>query len=325
MKIYQAYETETLEKIQENPYQLVKDVEGIGFVKADELGGKMGLSGNHPERIKAAILYTIESTCLSEGHTYIETKQLIINTQTLLNQSAEGGRVTEMDAADGIIALGESKDIVIEGERCYFPSLFYAEQNVAKRVLDIAAQTEYADQFPESEFLLALGELEERMNVQYAPSQKDAIQKALSSPMLLLTGLTGTGKTTVIKGIVELYSELHGVSLDPGDYKKDEAFPVLLAAPTGRAAKRMSESTGLPAVTIHRLLGWNGAEGFTYNEDQPIEGKLIIIDEASMLDIWLASHLFKALPKHIQLIVVGDEDQLPSVRTGAGAQRPFGF
>ncbi len=224
MKIYQAYETETLEKIQENPYQLVKDVEGIGFVKADELGGKMGLSGNHPERIKAAILYTIESTCLSEGHTYIETKQLIINTQTLLNQSAEGGRVTEMDAADGIIALGESKDIVIEGERCYFPSLFYAEQNVAKRVLDIAAQTEYADQFPESEFLLALGELEERMNVQYAPSQKDAIQKALSSPMLLLTGGPGTGKTTVIKGIVELYSELHGVSLDPGDYKKTRRF-----------------------------------------------------------------------------------------------------
>ncbi len=89
-----------------------------------------------------------------------------------------------------------------------------------------------------------------------------------------------------------------------------------LAAPTGRAAKRMSESTGLPAVTIHRSLGWNGAEGFTYNEDQPIEGKLIIIDEASMLDIWLASHLFKALPKHIQLIVVGDEDQLPSVGPG---------
>ncbi len=166
-----------MEKIQENPYQLVKDVEGIGFVKADELGGKMGLSGNHPERIKAAILYTIESTCLSEGHTYIETKQLIINTQTLLNQSAEGGRVTEMDAADGIIALGESKDIVIEGERCYFPSLFYAEQNVAKRVLDIAAQTEYADQFPESEFLLALGELEERMNVQYAPSQRMPFKK----------------------------------------------------------------------------------------------------------------------------------------------------
>ncbi|AZV50733.1 MULTISPECIES: SF1B family DNA helicase RecD2 [Bacillus] len=317
MKIYQAYESETLEKIQENPYQLVRDVEGIGFGKADELGGRMGLSGNHPERIKAAILYTLETTCLSEGHTYIETKQLIIETQTLLNQSAaDGQRITEMDAANAMIALGENKDIVIEDERCYFPSLFFAEQNVAKRVKQIASQTEYDDQFPESEFLLALGELEERMNVQYAPSQKEAIQKALSSPMLLLTGGPGTGKTTVIRGIVELYGELHGASLDPSDYKKDEAFPIVLAAPTGRAAKRMSESTGLPAVTIHRLLGWNGAEGFTHTEDQPIEGKLLIIDEASMLDIWLANHLFKAIPDHIQIIIVGDEDQLPSVGPG---------
>nr|WGE05336.1 ATP-dependent RecD-like DNA helicase [Bacillus subtilis] len=317
MKIYQAYESETLEKIQENPYQLVKDVEGIGFGKADELGSRMGLSGNHPERVKAAILYTLETTCLSEGHTYIETEQLIIDTQSLLNQSArEGQRITEMDAANAIIALGENKDIVIEDGRCYFPSLFYAEQNVAKRVKHIASQTEYENQFPESEFLLALGELEERMNVQYAPSQKEAIQKALSSPMLLLTGGPGTGKTTVIRGIVELYGELHGVSLDPSAYKKDEAFPIVLVAPTGRAAKRMSESTGLPAVTIHRLLGWNGAEGFTHTEDQPIEGKLLIIDEASMLDIWLANHLFKAIPDHIQIIIVGDEDQLPSVGPG---------
>ncbi|CAF1861836.1 ATP-dependent RecD-like DNA helicase [Bacillus subtilis] len=317
MKIYQAYESETLEKIQENPYQLVKDVEGIGFGKADELGSRMGLSGNHPERVKAAILYTLETTCLSEGHTYIETEQLIIDTQSLLNQSArEGQRITEMDAANAIIDLGENKDIVIEDGRCYFPSLFYAEQNVAKRVKHIASQTEYENQFPESEFLLALGELEERMNVQYAPSQKEAIQKALSSPMLLLTGGPGTGKTTVIRGIVELYGELHGVSLDPSAYKKDEAFPIVLAAPTGRAAKRMSESTGLPAVTIHRLLGWNGAEGFTHTEDQPIEGKLLIIDEASMLDIWLANHLFKAIPDHIQIIIVGDEDQLPSVGPG---------
>ncbi|MGM0747012.1 MAG: SF1B family DNA helicase RecD2 [Bacillota bacterium] len=316
MKIYQAYESETLEKIQENPYQLVKDVEGIGFVKADELGGRMGISGNHPERIKAAILYSIETTCLSEGHTYIETKQLIIDTQKLLNQSSEGQLVTEMDAANEIIALGENKAIMIEDDRCYFPSLYYAEQNVAKRVRHIASQTEYEDQFPESEFLLALGDLEERTKVQYAASQKEAIQKALSSPMLLLTGGPGTGKTTVIRGIVELYSELHGASLDPSDYKKDEVFPFVLAAPTGRAAKRMSESTGLPAVTIHRLLGWNGAEGFTHTDENPIEGKLLIIDEASMLDIWLANHLFKAIPDHIQIIIVGDEDQLPSVGPG---------
>lgn len=137
----------------------------------------MGISGNHPERIKAAILYSIETTCLSEGHTYIETKQLIIDTQKLLNQSSEGQLVTEMDAANEIIALGENKAIMIEDDRCYFPSLYYAEQNVAKRVRHIASQTEYEDQFPESEFLLALGDLEERTKVQYAASQKKRFKK----------------------------------------------------------------------------------------------------------------------------------------------------
>ena len=172
------------------------------------------------------------------------------------------------------------------------------------------------EQFPESEFLLALGSLEERLGVQYAPTQKEAIQTALMSPMLILTGGPGTGKTTVIKGIVELYAELHGCSLDPKDYKKEEPFPFLLAAPTGRAAKRMTESTGLPAVTIHRLLGWNGSEGFDHDEENPLEGKILIVDETSMVDIWLANQLFKALPEHIQVILVGDEDQLPSVGPG---------
>ncbi|MDA1477393.1 SF1B family DNA helicase RecD2 [Bacillus changyiensis] len=316
MKIYQVYEAETLEKIRENPYQLVKDVEGIGFIKADELGNRIGISGKHKERIKAAVLYTVEVTCLQEGHTYIMTKQLIIETIKLLNQSASEEKVLEMDVADQIISLGEQKELFIEEDRCYNPSLYYAERTFAKRVQKIMEQTEYDEQFPESEFLLALGELEERMQVQYAPTQKEAIQKALMSPLLLLTGGPGTGKTTVIRGIVELYSELHGLSLNPADYKKDETFPFVLAAPTGRAAKRMSESTGLPAVTIHRLLGWNGAEGFTHHEDHPIEGRLVIIDETSMLDIWLANQLFKAIPDRIQVIMVGDEDQLPSVGPG---------
>ena len=126
----------------------------------------------------------------------------------------------------------------------------------------------------------------------------------------------GQVKQPVIKGIVELYSELHGCSLDMKSYKKDQPFPFLLAAPTGRAAKRMSESTGLPAVTIHRLLGWNGSEGFDHNDDNPLEGKILIIDETSMVDVWMAYQLFKALPETIQVIFVGDEDQLPSVGPG---------
>lgn len=317
MKIYQVYQSETLDLIQSNPYQLVKDVEGIGFARADELGIQIGFSGNHPERVKAAIIYTVEVSCLQDGHTYMFTKQLIIDTIKLLNQSsASQDAVSEMEVANQIIELGKLKSLIIEEDRCYYPALYYAERNFASNLQAIAEQTQYKDQFPESEFLLALGELEDRIKVQFAESQKDAIQKALMSPIMLLTGGPGTGKTTVIRGIVELYSELHGVSLDPAEYKKDEPFPFVLTAPTGRAAKRMSESTGLPAVTIHRLLGWNGGEGFTHTEDHPIEGKLVIIDETSMLDIFIANHLFKAIPKNVQIIMVGDEDQLPSVGPG---------
>lgn len=133
---------------------------------------------------------------------------------------------------------------------------------------------------------------------------------------MLLTGGPGTGKTTVIKGIVELYAELNGCSLDPKDYSKENPFPIILTAPTGRAAKRMSESTGLPAMTIHRLLGMTGQEDVDVDEDKQINGKIVIVDEMSMVDTWLAHQLLKAMPEQIQVIFVGDEDQLPSVGPG---------
>lgn len=143
---------------------------------------------------------------------------------------------------------------------------------------------------------MALGKLEDRLGIQYAPSQKEAIQTALTSPLMILTGGPGTGKTTVIKGIVELYAELHGCSLDIHAYK-DQPFPFVLAAPTGRAAKRMAESTGLPAVTIHRLLGMTGQENMDADGDREIEGKIVIIDEMSMVDTWLAHQLLKHFRK----------------------------
>ncbi|MED4530820.1 ATP-dependent RecD-like DNA helicase [Metabacillus fastidiosus] len=315
MKIYQTYQDQTLEIIQKNPYKLISDVEGIGFVRADTLGERIGISGNNSERIKAACLYTIENLSNQEGHVFIQLEQLIVQSKELLDHGKRD-KIIETDIAQEIISLGEKKQIIIEEDRAYLPALYYAEQGVSNHIKRIIQQTDYDELFPESEFLLSLGNLEERMKVQYAPSQKEAIQTALMSPMLLLTGGPGTGKTTVIKGIVELYADLHGCSLDPVDYKKDETFPILLVAPTGRAAKRMSEATGLPAVTIHRLLKWNGAEGFEHDEDNPISGKLLIVDEMSMVDIWIANQLFKALPDKMQVILVGDEDQLPSVGPG---------
>lgn len=316
MRIYQAYKEDTLTIIQKNPYQLVEDIEGIGFGRADELGYQLGISGNHPDRIKAACLYILENESMQTGHVYLHAEDLLEQVKSLLEENKRD-TIDYLDISKEVIKLEEEGKIIGEEKRVYLPSLYFAEKGVVTSITRILKQSEYQDQFPESEFLLALGSLEERIGVQYAPTQKEAIQTALMSPMLILTGGPGTGKTTVIKGIVELYSELHGCSLEPKDYhKKDEPFPFLLAAPTGRAAKRMSESTGLPAVTIHRLLGFNGSEGFDRDDTSPLEGKILIVDETSMLDIWLANQLFKALPEHIQVILVGDEDQLPSVGPG---------
>ncbi|MED4228105.1 ATP-dependent RecD-like DNA helicase [Neobacillus cucumis] len=316
MRIYQAYKEETLSTIQKNPYQLVEDIEGIGFGRADELGYQLGISGSHPDRIKAACLYTLENESMQTGHVFIHAEDLLEQVKSLLEEN-QRDQIEYIHISNELIKLQEEGKIIGEEKRIYLPSLFFAEKGLVTSINRILKQTEYSEQFPESEFLLALGGLEERLGVQYAPSQREAIQNALMSPMLILTGGPGTGKTTVIKGIVELYGELHGCSLEPKDYfKKDEPFPILLAAPTGRAAKRMTESTGLPAVTIHRLLGFNGTEGFDRDENSPLEGKIIIVDETSMLDIWLANQLFKALPEHIQVIMVGDEDQLPSVGPG---------
>ncbi|CAM3942150.1 SF1B family DNA helicase RecD2 [Lederbergia lenta] len=315
MKIYQAYKEETLKIIQENPYQLIEAVEGIGFGRADELGSQLGIKGNHPDRIKAGCLYVLEQECLQNGHVYCDAADLLEEVKRLLEDS-QPNEISYQDISSELIKLEEESKIVGENKRVYMPSLYFSEKGIVTNIQQVLEQKEYAEQFPESEFLMALGELEERLDVQYAPSQKEAIQTALMSPMMILTGGPGTGKTTVIKGIVELYAELHGCSLDPHAYKKEEPFPILLTAPTGRAAKRMSESTGLPAMTIHRLLGMTGQENLDNEDEREIEGKLIIVDEMSMVDTWLAHQLLKALPVQIQVIFVGDEDQLPSVGPG---------
>ncbi|WLR44038.1 ATP-dependent RecD-like DNA helicase [Bacillus carboniphilus] len=313
-KIYQKYRDEAIEIIQTNPYRLVDDIKGIGFARADEIGQYFGLSGNHPDRINAGILFILEQETSQEGHAFLQIDQLGEKARQLLNHNSN---ISINEIHNQLSLLEEQKKIMKDDQRVYLPSLYFSEKGLSREIKRLMKQTEYKDLFPESEFLMALGNLEERLNVEYAPLQKDGIQRALQSPITILTGGPGTGKTTVIKGIVELYSELHGCSLDDKDYKKkNEPFPILLAAPTGRAAKRMAEATNIAAVTIHRLLGWNGVDGFQHNEDNPIQGKLLIIDEMSMVDIFLANQLFKALPDHIQVVLVGDEDQLPSVGPG---------
>ncbi len=314
LKIYQVYKTQALDVIQNNPYQLISDVEGIAFRRADQLGAATGITGNHPDRIRAGCLFLLQELCLQEGHMFLPEHELIPQVERLL--SSPSHKVSADEISGQLVSIVEESKVMIEEERIYLNSLYFAEKGIVssvRRLLD----SEIEDVFPEAEFLKMLGELEEELSITYAPSQKDAIQTALSHPLMILTGGPGTGKTTVIKGIVEGYARLHGISLDPKSYTRSNPFPLLLVAPTGRAAKRLSEATGLPATTIHRLLGWKGGNGgFEKDEFEPLHGQLLIVDEVSMVDSWLANQLLKSVPSGMQVVLVGDQDQLPSVGPG---------
>lgn len=315
IKIFQTYKDDTLRVIKTNPYQLSQDIEGIGFAKADALGQAIGFTKDQPERIHAGCFHIVQELSLQEGHVFIKREELVREAISLLSDHSYSISTEEVEKQ--LLYLEEESKLVVEGENVYLPSLFFAEKGLVTNIIRLLKDKEYIEEFPEAEFLKAIGETEEKLKIEYAPSQKEAITTALQSSIMILTGGPGTGKTTVIKGIVESFAMLHGLSLNKKDYNKNNPFPFTLVAPTGRAAKRMAEATGLPAETIHRLLGWKGGNaGFEKDEDNPIEGKLLIVDEVSMVDIWLANQLFKSLPSSIQVVLVGDEDQLPSVGPG---------
>ncbi|MFD1927346.1 ATP-dependent RecD-like DNA helicase [Sporosarcina siberiensis] len=314
MRIYQTYREDSLSLLTENPYRLTDEIEGVGFQRADDLGKNLGIIGDHPSRIKAAILYSMNQAVQSEGHVYLDGEEVLPLVKRLLEMS-QSFEIQFNSISDAIIQLVEEGKIAVEGRRIYLPSLYFSEIGIASKISRLL-ENETKEQFPVSEIRTAIGEVEERIGVNYAETQVAAIETALHSPTMILTGGPGTGKTTVIQGFVEVYAQLHGLSLDPLEYsKKNEVFPIILAAPTGRAAKRMSESTGLPAMTIHRLLGFTGREKDEETERE-IEGKLVIIDEMSMVDTWLGHQLLKALPNDVQILFVGDQDQLPSVGPG---------
>ncbi len=315
MRIYQTYREETLTVLNENPYQLIEDVEGVGFTRADDLGKQLGIVGNHQARIKAAVFHVLTNAALSEGHVYLDAEHVLPLVKSILEQSQ---RVEiPFDAiSQACIEMREEGKICGEETRMYLPTLYFSEVGIASKIFQLNEKNKTSQSFSSDEIRKAIGETEERFNVEYAPTQAQAIETAINSAIMILTGGPGTGKTTVVRGIVEVFAELHGLSLDPSYYaKKEQAFPVVLAAPTGRAAKRLAESTGLPAMTIHRLLGFTG-QGKEEETDREIDGKLIIIDEMSMVDTWLAHQLLKSLNPDVQVVLVGDQDQLPPVGPG---------
>lgn len=314
-KIYQKYREDALKIIQENPYQLIEDIDGISFKKADAIAAELGIDVDASQRIEAALLFALTQISQKNGDTYTTSGPLLLETTNVLNESRPGV-VNGDQLAAALIELARSKRVVGDDDRIYLSRLYWAERQIAEHLNRLLKnQADDDSKYSDKAIAKKMRVVEKQADILYDESQEKAITQALQSSVFILTGGPGTGKTTIINGIVHTFAKLNDYSLDVNSYK-DKPFPIVLVAPTGRAAKHMSESTGLPASTIHRLLGLNGSESADFEGVKDIEGQLLIIDEMSMVDTDLFKTLLRALPNHMQLILVGDQDQLPSVGPG---------
>lgn len=289
-KIYKAYGNESIGKVRENPFCLADDIWGIGFKTADGIAEKLGFGKESFVRCRSGLMYTLNELA-DEGHTFAVRGQLIQKGVALLD-APEPATVSALEE------MLTAQDLILDGEAIYLPPFYYAEIGTASKLRKLFAA-------PASKILsgdIQLEEIERWSGIRYDAVQIDAIERAAASKVMVLTGGPGTGKTTVTQGIIAMYQA--------------SGLEVLLAAPTGRAAKRMTEATGLEAKTIHRLLEFKPPEGYQRNEETPLEGDVLIVDESSMIDIILMNSLLKAIPAHMRLILVGDIDQLPSVGAG---------
>jgi exodeoxyribonuclease V alpha subunit len=287
-KIYRQYGKESVAVVKDNPYRLADDIWGIGFKTADGIAANMGYGKNDPRRCRSGILYTLNELA-DNGHVYAEPEQLVKAAVDLLEAEEEAIR-TELGR------MTVEKDVIAEDGIIYLPPFFHSESGSARlltALLDSPGSSVAADD--SAVYSSANG-------IVYDDVQRAAIEKAVESKVMVLTGGPGTGKTTTTQGIIEAY--------------KTRGMRILLAAPTGRAAKRMTEATGMEAKTIHRLLEYNPQDGFKHNEENPLDGDALIVDECSMIDIILFYNLMKAVPRSMRLVLVGDIDQLPSVGAG---------
>jgi len=302
MKLLNKYHMLTIEKLEENPYRLIDDIDGIGFIKADEIAQKLGIAKSDLRRIKAAISYALEHIAYQNGDLYLTFDQLKKQTDSILG--------LEFDIEEAIKALLEEKRIVIEDERYYLALSYYTEIKLAEKITELNITQ---DQFIDQTYIKTLIDaVEIKKNITYTKVQKEAILNALTHKVSIITGGPGTGKTTIIDGLLEVYRIYHKLDFkDPSIYEK-----IACLAPTGRAAKRMKELLNIQTSTIHRHLGYNYEGIFAYDETHLLPQDLIIIDESSMIDLFLASRLFEAIKNDAQVIIVGDVDQLPSVGPG---------
>lgn len=316
-KIFNKYHEKSLQIINENPYQLSIDIDGIGFVKADQIAQKIGIQDDAQVRIRGAIFQVLNDLCYGNGDTFASSKQ-VIEHSILLLEKGRHTRINAEDVADQIIELDKKHLIVVDHQHIYLRRLYHEEYGIADKIYAIMNNENDHRQYDTAQLDKVLRRIERHLKMEYDETQRDAIFTAINSHCFLLTGGPGTGKTTIINGIVAVFAALNGIDLDKiKKQSKDSSMPILLAAPTGRAAQRMSETTGLPAKTIHRLLGINGHdEELSTSKVDELSGSLLIIDETSMVDTELMNILLKAIPYNMQVIFVGDKDQLPSVGPG---------
>ncbi|MFY9214108.1 MAG: ATP-dependent RecD-like DNA helicase [Tissierellaceae bacterium] len=300
IKIYKKYGKETIKVIGENPYRLSEDIHGIGFITADNIAKKMGISEDSPFRIEAGLKFSMINSA-GEGHCYLPKEELIKKSEKILKVDREA-----IEEAIQNLALRKNFYLVTEGEETliYYMPYHIAENNVARKIIDLSmVEFDQLDVNIDEE----VEKIEAREDITFGKKQVLAIKESLDNGVVIITGGPGTGKTTTINAIISIYEDL--------DMK------VVLAAPTGRAAKRMTETTGRESQTIHRLLEFSFMESedemsFNKDDESPIDADVIIIDEASMIDILLMNSLLKAINPGTRLILVGDVDQLPSVGAG---------
>lgn len=308
LQIQNFYKEETLEIVEHYPYQLVEDIQGIGFKIADQLAQSLGIESTAPERFRAGLLHTLLTQSMERGDTYLEAKELLEHTIELL----ESSRQIELDpnsVADELAHLIEEDKVQHVDTKIFENSLFFAEEGICNNLLRIL-EKENQNKYEPEKIEAALTHIEEEFAISYDAIQKQAICNAIQHKIFILTGGPGTGKTTVINGIIAVYALLHGL-----DLHKSQDLPILLAAPTGRAARRMNELTGLPSATIHRHLGMTGDDDTSHLDDY-LDADFIIVDEFSMVDTWLANQLLSNISSNSKLLIVGDADQLPSVSPG---------